>query len=39
MQKDLGNYRKTYEKSALLEESISDNPMELFQKWFYEVEG
>ena len=39
MQKDLGNYRKTYEKSALLEESISDNPMELFQKWFYEVEA
>ena len=39
MQKDLGNYRKTYEKSALLEETISDNPMELFQKWFYEVEA
>ncbi|MCG2461878.1 pyridoxamine 5'-phosphate oxidase [Flavobacteriaceae bacterium F89] len=39
MQKDLGNYRKTYEKSALSEESISDNPMELFQKWFYEVEA
>ncbi|MGB5818313.1 MAG: pyridoxamine 5'-phosphate oxidase [Saonia sp.] len=38
MQKDLGNYRKTYKKSALLEDSISDNPMELFQKWFYEVE-
>lgn len=38
MQKDLGNYRKSYEKSNLLEESISDNPMELFQKWFYEVE-
>jgi len=39
MQKDLGNYRKTYEKSALLEETLSDNPMELFQKWFYEVEA
>lgn len=38
MQKDLGNYRKSYEKSALMEGSISDNPMELFQKWFYEVE-
>jgi len=38
MQKDLGNYRKTYEKNALSEDSISDNPMELFQKWFYEVE-
>ncbi|MUH37055.1 pyridoxamine 5'-phosphate oxidase [Zobellia amurskyensis] len=39
MQKDLGDYRKSYEKSALLEGSISDNPMELFQKWFYETEA
>ena len=39
MQKDLGNYRKSYEKSALMEDSISDNPMELFQKWFHEVES
>jgi len=39
MQKDLGNYRKSYEKSALTEDAISDNPMELFQKWFYEVEA
>ena len=38
MQKDLGNYRKAYEKSALSEDTVSDNPMELFQKWFYEVE-
>ncbi|WP_298481245.1 pyridoxamine 5'-phosphate oxidase [uncultured Maribacter sp.] len=38
MQKDLSNYRKSYEKSALDESSISDNPMEVFQKWFYEVE-
>ena len=38
MQKDLGNYRKSYEKSELLEHSISDNPMQLFQTWFYEVE-
>ena len=39
MEKDLGNYRKSYEKSALTEGTISDNPMELFQKWFYEVEA
>lgn len=39
MQKDLGKYRKSYEKSALIEGTISDNPMELFQKWFYEVEA
>lgn len=38
MQKDLSNYRKSYEKSALEEGTISDNPMEVFQKWFYEVE-
>tara|TARA_R110002020_G_scaffold466202_1_gene688565 strand:+ start:139094 stop:139741 length:648 start_codon:yes stop_codon:yes gene_type:complete len=39
MQKDLGNYRKSYEKSALMEGAISGEPMELFQKWFYEVEA
>lgn len=39
MQKDLGNYRKSYKKSELLEDTISDNPMELFQKWFHEVEA
>ena len=39
MQKDLGDYRRSYEKSALVEDSISDKPMELFQKWFYEVEA
>jgi len=39
MEKDLGNYRKSYEKSDLKEDAISDNPMELFQKWFYEVEA
>ena len=38
MDKDLSSYRKSYEKSALIEDLISDNPMELFQKWFYEVE-
>src|SRR6056297_1558887 len=38
MQKDLGNYRKTYEKSELMEDSVSDNPMQLFQTWFHETE-
>ena len=38
MEKDLGNYRKSYEKGALLESSISENPMEVFQKWFHEVD-
>ena len=39
MQKDLGNYRKSYEKSELMEDSISDNPMQLFKTWFHEVEN
>jgi pyridoxamine 5'-phosphate oxidase len=38
MQKDLSNYRKSYEKSELDESSIHKNPLEQFQKWFYEVE-
>jgi len=38
MEKDLGNYRKSYEKSVLSEDSISENPLALFQKWFHEVE-
>lgn len=39
MNTDLGNYRKSYEKQELLESNISDNPMEVFQKWFYEVDA
>lgn len=35
---DLSNYRKSYEKSELLESSIPDDPMNLFNLWFYEVE-
>lgn len=39
MGKDLSSYRKSYEKSALTEDAISNNPMQLFQTWFYEVEA
>nr|WP_299066931.1 pyridoxamine 5'-phosphate oxidase [uncultured Allomuricauda sp.] len=39
MQKDLSSYRKSYEKSELMENSIKENPLEQFQKWFYEVEA
>lgn len=39
MNTDLSNYRKSYEKQELLESNISNNPIELFQKWFYEVEA
>ena len=38
MNNDLGNYRKSYDKGSLLETDISENPLELFQKWFYEVD-
>lgn len=35
---DLGEYRKSYEKSQLLETNIPEDPINLFQKWFYETE-
>ncbi len=38
MEKDLSNYRRVYKKSKLSETTIPKNPMELFQKWFYEVD-
>lgn len=38
MEKDLSNYRKSYEKGELLLNEVPENPMELFQKWFYEVD-
>ena len=39
MEKDLSHYRKSYERNPLLKESIPENPMELFQKWFYEADS
>lgn len=38
MENDLSNYRKIYQKSELSKKEASDSPMELFQKWFYEVD-
>ena len=38
MNNDLGNYRKSYDKGTLLETDVSENPLELFQKWFFEVD-
>jgi pyridoxamine 5'-phosphate oxidase len=35
---DLSNYRKSYEKSELLETNIPEDPINLFNKWFHEVE-
>jgi pyridoxamine 5'-phosphate oxidase len=34
---DLSNYRKSYEKSELLEQMIPEDPINLFHKWFHEV--
>ena len=39
MEKDLGDYRKSYEKGELLLEDVPETPLELFQKWFYEVDS
>ena len=38
MEKDLGDYRKNYKKHELLKKNIPENPMELFQKWFYNAD-
>ena len=35
---DLSNYRKSYEKSELLESNIPEDPINLFNRWFHEVE-
>jgi pyridoxamine 5'-phosphate oxidase len=37
--KDLSDYRKSYEKAALLESTIPKTPLELFQKWFQEEDA
>lgn len=38
MEKDLSNYRKSYEKGELLLENAPENPIELFRNWFIEVD-
>lgn len=38
MSRNLQDYRQSYEKSELLESNISDNPFELFERWFNETE-
>ena len=35
--KDLSDYRKSYEKSQLLETTIPEDPINLFNKWFHET--
>jgi len=38
MEKDLSNYRKSYERNPLIKETVPENPMELFQQWFYDAD-
>ena len=35
---DLSNYRKSYEKSQLLENTIPKDPINLFHSWFHETQ-
>lgn len=37
--KDLSNYRKSYEKSELIEDQLPDDAIQLFHKWFHEVDA
>lgn len=39
MENDLSNYRRSYEKGTLLLKDVPDHPLELFQKWFLEVDA
>ena len=39
MNNDLSNYRKSYKQRELTESDAPENPLELFQKWFYEVDS
>ena len=39
MEKDLSDYRQSYEKGELLKENVPENPIELFRDWFIEVEN
>lgn len=37
MSEDLQHYRKAYEKGELIEENVSENPLQQFQSWFNEA--
>ncbi|MFN2261569.1 MAG: pyridoxamine 5'-phosphate oxidase [Psychroflexus sp.] len=38
MEKNLHDYRKSYEKSNLIRENLNENPIQQFREWFYDVE-
>ena len=39
MSKDLSNYRDKYLKGELIENNLPNNPLDLFSKWFFELEN
>ena len=39
MSKDLSNYRDKYLKGELIENNLPTNPLDLFSKWFSELEN
>ncbi|MDT0644381.1 pyridoxamine 5'-phosphate oxidase [Zunongwangia sp. F363] len=39
MEKDLQNYRKSYEKGELLETDVPEDPLELFENWLNAAEA
>ena len=39
MNRDLSHYRKVYQKEALLEEHIPNNPLALFKTWFNDADA
>lgn len=38
MNHDLGDYRKSYDQNELLESNIPEDPINLFHRWFFEVQ-
>ncbi|MEP0675800.1 MAG: pyridoxamine 5'-phosphate oxidase, partial [Nonlabens ulvanivorans] len=39
MQRDLQNLRKNYSKGSLIEDSIPENPYQLFEEWFNDAKS
>jgi len=39
LNKDLSNKREVYQQKVLLEEGLTDNPMELFRDWYADAEN
>lgn len=38
MKQNLHDYRKSYEKAALVRSNLDENPLQQFRKWFHEVD-